>query len=388
MKLLIVVHNSMFDAALPLIKRLKVMCDLSCLLEFDMEESNIFGIEEDDFTGKFYINPTQCKKIRLFEDFLPVDKTTIIKCYPPRAILNHIKTQYYEYKVLKSLENKVDFIYFYNWPLQSSFYVLFCKKKWGTAVHDPIPHSDQKHVLIRSIISYPITRKCRNFFLFSESLVKPFKEYKRITSQNVFTTKLGPYETLGYYKRFAKVQSHKELRLLFFGKIKAYKGLRFLLQAYKLLLDNKSDVTLTIAGAGYIEPDIIDLKHTPGLNVINRYIYNSELAELIKQCDLVVCPYTDATQSGVVMSSYAFCKPVIVTNVGGMAEMVKDNVTGKIISPCEVQSLYDCISELLCNHFKLKQWEDNIQSLYFNGDNSWNAIASRLLDTILSIQNN
>ena len=385
MNLLIVIHNSMFDAALPLIKRLKEMCNLSCLLEFDMEESNIFGIEESDFQGKFYAKAIECDKIKRFEDFVPVNDTTIIKCYPPRAILRHIKTQYYENFVLKRLEKNVDFIYFYNTPLQSSFYIAFCRKLWGTAVHDPIPHSDQKHVFIRSIISYPITKKCNNYFLFSESLVEPFKESRCRKKQNVYTTKLGPYETLGTRDLEEKSNSHNGLHLLFFGKIKAYKGLRYLLEAYKSLIQDGINVSLTIAGSGFIEPDIIDLSNTPGLLVINRYITNEELAGFIRDSDLVVCPYTDATQSGVIMSSYAFCKPVIATNVGGLIEMVDDNKTGKIIPSCDAEALRKEINKVYENRSLLNIWSNNIELEYFRGNSSWDTIASNLIESIKSI---
>lgn len=375
----------MFDAALPLLKRLKEMCELHCLLEFDMQEGNIFGITKEMFGRKFYMEGRELLREHKLATFLPIENTTLIKCYPPKFAIKHFQTQYYENKVISAI--KPDFVYFYNIPLQSSLYILLNKGKWATAVHDPIPHSNENkfHMLVRSVICWPIYKYCKYYFLFSNKLIEGFKKYRGLTYQNIYETKLGPYETLNINEESIK-DNHNELRLLFFGKIKSYKGLRYLLKAYKVIKEKyQANVSLTIAGSGYIENDIIDLNTYPGLYVYNRYITHDELAKFINNCDIVVCPYTDATQSGVIMSSYAFCKPVIASNVGGLSEMVDDGLNGVLIEPCNSSSIVDAVLRIVNDKEVINKWEKNLRNKYYDGEDGWTSIATHLLDQISNI---
>lgn len=68
-----------------------------------------------------------------------------------------------------------------------------------------------------------------------------------------------------------------------------------------------------------------------------------EFVGLLQNCALSVCPYTDATQSGVIMTSYSLCKPVVATNVGGLGEMVEEGKTGTLVPPKNVAALSDAI---------------------------------------------
>ena len=88
----------------------------------------------------------------------------------------------------------------------------------------------------------------------------------------------------------------------------------------------------------------------------------------------MVCPYTDATQSGVIMSAFAFNKPVIATNVGGLPEMVKHGHYGLIIEARDEQSLTDAIVELWQHPAVLEQYSHEIQADYHDGELSWKAI--------------
>ena len=102
-----------------------------------------------------------------------------------------------------------------------------------------------------------------------------------------------------------------------------------------------------------------------------------ELAGLLQDCAITVCPYTDATQSGVVMTSYSLCKPVIATNVGGLSEMVEDGKTGLLVPPKDVDALADAIISLLEDRKKLDEMANSIRNDYFAGDKSWKVIADR-----------
>ena len=86
-------------------------------------------------------------------------------------------------------------------------------------------------------------------------------------------------------------------------------------------------------------------------------------------------PYTDATQSGVVYSSFALNTPVIATNVGGLPEMIDDGKTGIIVPPKDVDTLANAIQSYLDNPVFLQQMSENIAESARLGKGSWNVIA-------------
>lgn len=124
--------------------------------------------------------------------------------------------------------------------------------------------------------------------------------------------------------------------LLFCGLVRPYKGLDVLLEAMALL---QRPVHLLVAGefwqggrAGY-QAQIERLGLTNCVTIINEYLPDELLAACIDQANVVVLPYRSATQSAVVQTAFGRGKPVITTNVGGLAEAVEDGRTGLVVPP-------------------------------------------------------
>ncbi len=153
------------------------------------------------------------------------------------------------------------------------------------------------------------------------------------------------------YDHFGELTSKSEARkslgldigkkyLLFFGFIRDYKGLDILLRAMadKQMVDQK--IVLLVAGEFYTDDkpyfELID-KLGIGESVImsNDFIPDSKVADYFNAADIVVQPYKDATQSGVTQIGYHFEKPMITTNVGGLAEIIPDGKVGYVIQPDE-----------------------------------------------------
>lgn len=128
--------------------------------------------------------------------------------------------------------------------------------------------------------------------------------------------------------------------LLFFGFIRRYKGLQLLLDALHDERIIKRNLKVIIAGEFYEDAKPY-LKQIEELNLKQRvvlrndFIPNSEVAAYFSAADAVIQPYTDATQSGVTQIAYYYNKPMIVTNVGGLAELVPHDKVGLI---CEVNA--------------------------------------------------
>lgn len=132
--------------------------------------------------------------------------------------------------------------------------------------------------------------------------------------------------------------SPQEKIILFFGFIRKYKGLDILLKAVPDLKQKISDFKILVAGEFYedekIYTDMIDkLNISEQLILQTNFIADSEVKYYICAADVLVQPYKNATQSGVTPLAYHFEKPMIVTNVGGLPELVPHEKCGLVAEP-------------------------------------------------------
>lgn len=153
--------------------------------------------------------------------------------------------------------------------------------------------------------------------------------------------------------------------ILFFGYIRAYKGLDVLIRAFARVRKRLEDTVLLIVGESY-EPieRYRSLIRDNGLEsstfLVDRFVANEEVASYYETSDVVVLPYREATQSGILNIAYGCLKPVIVTRVGGLAEFVDEDRTGLIVPPESPDALADAIVRF----FELREhvpFADNIR---------------------------
>ncbi len=192
------------------------------------------------------------------------------------------------------------------------------------------------------------------------------------------------YEIFG--KSIARDESRDKLGIsrdenvaLFFGYIRKYKGLHVLLEAVQKALE-KIKFKLLVVGEFYDDEkpyrqQIEKLGLKEDVVVVNEYVPNNEVAGCFSAADIVVLPYIDATQSGIAQIAYNFNKPVITTDVGGLAEVVINNETGLVVSPDSSDELAAAIvkffSENLAEKFsegvaeqrKLYSWDNLVNAI-------------------------
>ncbi len=169
--------------------------------------------------------------------------------------------------------------------------------------------------------------------------------------------------------------------VLFFGYVRSYKGLDVLLEAMALL-KNDSDAHLFVVGEFYDdEKKYRELIHARNLEdrvtVVADYVPNDRVGLYFSAADVVVLPYKDATQSGIAQIAYNFDKPVIATNVGGLAEVVLDGKTGYVIPANDPRALAQSImrfySENKTDEFTVHVHEEKTKY-------SWKALADAIVE--------
>ncbi|MBI5464764.1 MAG: glycosyltransferase, partial [Ignavibacteriales bacterium] len=167
--------------------------------------------------------------------------------------------------------------------------------------------------------------------------------------------------------------------LLFFGYVRAYKGLDVLLEAMPAIL-KKVDATLVVAGEFYEDEEkyrqqIRRLQLEERVKVFSDYVPNQDIAKFFCASDAVVLPYRSATQSGIVQVAYHFNVPVIATNVGALSEVVVEGRTGFLVPPEDPQLLANAVVRLYEEHCREKFSDAIVEE---KKKYSWEFFVSRL----------
>ena len=140
--------------------------------------------------------------------------------------------------------------------------------------------------------------------------------------------------------------------LLFFGFVREYKGLAFLIDALPAVRKDFADVRLLVVGEFWqgrqaYEKQIETLCLGSNVVLVDRYVPNEEVPLYFRAADLVTLPYTAATQSGVLQLALGFGLPVVATRVGGLAEAVVEGEDVVLVEPRSASALSDAITAYL-----------------------------------------
>lgn len=233
-------------------------------------------------------------------------------------------------------------------------------------IHNMIPH--EKSILDKMFLPY-FVKVMDGFVALSKSVLNDIATVDKQNKPRVFT----PHPL---YDHFGEIVSRDEairhLNLdpnyryfLFFGLVRAYKGLDLLINAFADARLRKFPVKLIVAGEFYEDPKpFLEQIEKYGLQdsviIQNQYISDDDVKYYFNTSDIVVQPYKSATQSGVTQIAYHFEKPMLVTNVGGLGEIIPNGIAGYVVEPNPL-SIADALVDF-CENDRRETFVDGVRA--------------------------
>ncbi|SCB26591.1 Glycosyltransferase involved in cell wall bisynthesis [Bradyrhizobium shewense] len=175
------------------------------------------------------------------------------------------------------------------------------------------------------------------------------------------------------------VAAPEAARILFFGRMWAYKGLDVFIDAIDMLAKRGVAHEAIVAGRG---PEMTRLgarmEAMPTVKTINAYISPADTGQLFQSATVVALPYKDATQSGVLASAYGNSRPVVASATGGIPDVVTDGVNGLLVPPGNAPALADALERVLTSKPLAATLTDGARQTAA-GILNWDHIAEQLL---------
>ena len=214
-----------------------------------------------------------------------------------------------------------------------------CHTKCIGLIHNMIPHEKS---LLDKMFAPRFVKAMDGFITLSKSVLNDVATLDKQDKPKCFVPH-PLYDHFGEIMDRTEAVNHLNLDpnyryYLFFGLVRAYKGLDLLIDAFADERLRKHPVKLVVAGEFYDDPkaylEQIEKHALSDLVIVkNQYISDNEVKYYFNAADMVVQPYKSATQSGVTQIAYHFEKPMLVTNVGGLGEIIPNAKVGYVVEP-------------------------------------------------------
>lgn len=247
-------------------------------------------------------------------------------------------------------------------------------------IHDAKPHPGFDSFLKKFMINKGV-KNVKKWFIHGNTLKEEFVKIHDINPSEVQVIPKGHY---GIFKNYTNdIFDEEEMNIMFFGNITKYKGINVLLDSVEYVVEKFPNVKFTIAGrTRKKDVDAIDLSYfNNNKNIVlkNYRLSDKEVADLYQKATIIVLPYVEASQSGVLSIAFGYGKAVIATKVGALPEIIKNNETGILIEPNSSEQLAQAIIKLLNN----KSFRENLGANaleYANTKLSWGNIANMTVE--------
>ena len=205
------------------------------------------------------------------------------------------------------------FPYPHPWHTLITLYLDLKKVTILTTVHEYIPHKGEKNTIYLAL-ERRLYKKSTHLFFLSQYVLDTVSD-KKINKKAILIHHgliPSPNKNIKQWKEGPK-------KLLFMGRITGYKGVDILIEALEDIWDQVDK--LTIAGKG----NLIFPKSLNKIKRLDYFLTPNEMDELLAEHDMIILPYTAASQSGILSMAIAAGVPAIITNVGGLSEQISDH---------------------------------------------------------------
>jgi glycosyltransferase involved in cell wall biosynthesis len=161
--------------------------------------------------------------------------------------------------------------------------------------------------------------------------------------------------------------------VLFFGLLRPYKGLDVLIEAWRGI----EGAELWIVGMPRMDTAALHASAPPKVRFLERFVHGADLRGCFHAADLVVLPYREIDQSGVLFTALAFAKPLLLSDAGGFPEVARTGAA-RAVPAGDAGALHDALAELLADASARERMSRRARELC-EGEYSWHAIARRTL---------
>jgi glycosyltransferase involved in cell wall biosynthesis len=356
-------------------KKIKVALMHFCFEDYTIELANALA----DIVDLTLIQPQKVAKF--CQDSLN-DNVRVISFKKPRIrSIGNFHSMLEMKKIIQSLEPDVLHVQETNDPWYDFTLLLSNMPPLVTTVHDIFRHpGDRQNIFGADYTKRIAFYRSQQIIVHTELLKQTLQKRFQVPEQRIKVLNHGELGSL--FQRRSQDQETKEepFTLLFFGRVWPYKGLKYLLAAMPLITAKFPKAHLIIAGKGE------DLKKYfphgdkhPNVEILNEFIPPEMVASIFHRSKIVVLPYIEASQSGVVLLAYGLGKLVVASAIGGLQEVIQPEKDGLLVPPGDSQALADAVIRLLSD----SQLQQNLQFAALKRcqqDLNWKNIAAHTVD--------
>lgn len=372
-RVLYYVHTYFLDSCLETLQSIKNHVDIDLIIEVspDSQKSTVFELADI----------TRYNRLQKLENVLSPENWLHFQPYFEN--ISSVEVLIFKSKSMLSADSflggillgrlirsrRYDVVHFDTASGRALFCLLFLKQhQMALTIHDPVPHMGHESFLL-DMVRFFYKRQAMTLLFYSVYSSALFKKYNKYAKNTIDQLRLQPYSFISQFKHSPPPSPRY---ILFFGQLSYYKGIDLLIEAIPMVLKVRPSEHFVIAGKS--NGFIVDKKrldqHIHHITFIEDYLSIEELSNLIHSSKFVVCPYREATQSGVLMTAFAMGKTVLATNIGAFPEYILDGINGKLTN-AEPQSIASGIISMLESDHYLTM-EKKISSGYSSIDSMHN----------------
>lgn len=234
-----------------------------------------------------------------------------------------------------------------------------------------------------------ILGSCEKIIKFNKIIVHTQNDKEQILNFNHVDDEkviVIPHGVYSFFRKYGETHIPERNCILFFGNIRDYKGLRYLIQAVPIMLKEIPELKVIIAGEGDIsEFSPFFKKYENVFEIYNEFIPDELVSELFQRSEVVVMPYTIMSgQSGIANIALAFNKPTVASDVGSINEIVVNEITGFLVPPKDPDALARATIRILKNQELRRKMEINMEVR--SHDLSWDNVAKKYINLYKEIR--